>query len=113
MALCTSSKGWSCSQLVFAYLPNTATFVRYIVLFSIDMSHAILPPFALLVSPHLMMEIVHPAAKYVIRGKVVLAQSIAPWAQGNGRNNFLAIPSLCAPMILVLKYFGAMRVDAP
>ena len=60
-----------------------------------------------------MMEIVHPAAKYVVRGKVVPAQSIAPWAPGNGRNNSLAIPLVCAPMILALKYYGAMRVDAP
>ena len=60
-----------------------------------------------------MMEIVHPAAKYVVRGKVVLAQSIAPWAQGNGRNSSLVIPLVCIPMILVLKYYGAMCVDAP
>ena len=60
-----------------------------------------------------MMEIVHPAAKYVVRGKLVPVQSIAPWALGNGRNSSLAIPLVCAPMILVLKYDGAMRVDAP
>ena len=59
-----------------------------------------------------MMEIVYPAAKYVVRGKVVPAQSIAPWALGNGRNISLVIPLVCAPMILVLKYYGAMRVDA-
>ena len=60
-----------------------------------------------------MMEIAHPAAKYVVRGEVVPAQSIAPWALGSGRNNSLAIPWVSAPMILVLKYYGAMRVDAP
>ena len=60
-----------------------------------------------------MMAIVHAVAKYVVRGKVVPAQSIAPWAPGNGGNNSLAIPLVCAPMILVLKYYGAMRVDAP
>ena len=59
-----------------------------------------------------MMEIVHPAAKYVARGKVVPAQSIAPRALGNGRNNSLAITLVCAPMILVLKYYGPMCVDA-
>ena len=37
MACAVQLKG---SQAVFAYLPNTATFVRYIVPFSIDMSHA-------------------------------------------------------------------------
>ena len=40
--------------------------------------------------------IVHPAPKYVVRGKVVPAQSIAPWALGNGRNNPLAIPAIPA-----------------
>ena len=60
-----------------------------------------------------MMETVQPAAKYVVRGKVVPAHSIAPWTLGTGRNSSLVIPLVCAPMILVLKYYGAMRVDAP
>ena len=58
-----------------------------------------------------MTEIVHPAEKYVVRGKVVRGKVLHHGP--NARNNSLAIFLVCAPFILALKYYGAMRAEAP